>query len=54
MCNVSGKTKDNEKARMNMLLYYKRLEIELQLLPNNFIFVYNFMFLLKLEAQNPK
>jgi hypothetical protein len=32
--NVSGKTKDNEKARSDLPLYCKRPEMELKLLPN--------------------
>ena len=32
--NVSGKTKDNEKARMVLPLYCKRPDMELKLLPN--------------------
>jgi len=32
--NVPGKTKDNEKARMDLPLHCKRPEMELQLLPN--------------------
>ena len=32
--NVSGKTKDNEKARLDLPLYCKRPEMELQLLQN--------------------
>jgi hypothetical protein len=32
--DVPGKTKDNEKARMDLKLYCKRPEMELQLLQN--------------------
>ena len=30
MMNVSGKTKDNDKARMNLALYCRRKDLELK------------------------
>ena len=34
MMNVSGKTKDNEKARMDLALYCRRKDLELKSVAN--------------------